>query len=173
MEATPPGYYRAYAEKTGRNFTNCILSRYPVKSPSTREIIQFLSICFIVNRPKAKQIKWVKSDPVSAAFFLEITTILQHFSMSKESWTSDMNTFSLTSTSSLVFWVSSSDWFIWLFTVPHVTKPTGFLHLSQESLWRAYRWGNASFRRTNDSLTLMRKVRLKKYKLFFATRIIL
>ena len=37
---------------------------------STRVIIQFLSICFIVNRPKARQIKWVKSDPVSAAFFL-------------------------------------------------------------------------------------------------------
>ena len=55
MEATPPGYYRAYAERTSRNSTNCVLSRYPVKSRSTREIIQFLSICFIDNRPKAKQ----------------------------------------------------------------------------------------------------------------------
>ena len=33
-------------------------------------IIQCLSICFIVNRLGAKQIKWVKSDPVLAAFFL-------------------------------------------------------------------------------------------------------
>ena len=45
-----------------------------------RELIQFLSICFIDNRPKAKQIKWVKSDPVSAAFFLKIT---QHSRESK------------------------------------------------------------------------------------------
>ena len=37
---------------------------------STRVIMQCLSICFIVNRLRAKQIKWVKSDPVSAAFFL-------------------------------------------------------------------------------------------------------
>ena len=48
--------------------------RYSADSHSTREIIQFFSICFIENRPKAKQIKWVKSDPVSVAFFLEITT---------------------------------------------------------------------------------------------------
>ena len=65
-----PDDYRAWAEKTGRNSTNWVWNRYSVKSHSTCEFIQFFSICFIVNRPKAKQIKWVKSDPVSAAFFL-------------------------------------------------------------------------------------------------------
>ena len=57
IEATPPGYYRAYAERTSRNCGGSISSRYPADSHSTREIIQFLSICFIDNRPKAKQIK--------------------------------------------------------------------------------------------------------------------
>ena len=57
MEATPPGYYRAWAEKTGRNSQAGYLLDIQLTSRSTREIIQFLSICFIDNRPKAKQIK--------------------------------------------------------------------------------------------------------------------
>ena len=57
MEAMPPGYYRAYAERTSRNCGGSISSRYPADSHSTREIILCLSICFIDNRPKAKQIK--------------------------------------------------------------------------------------------------------------------
>ena len=57
MDATPPGYYRAYAERTSRNCGSRVLVRYSADSRSTREIIQFLSICYIDNRPKAKQIK--------------------------------------------------------------------------------------------------------------------
>ena len=57
MEATPPGYYRAYAERTSRNCESSVAIRYSADSHSTREIMLCLSICFIDNRPKTKQIK--------------------------------------------------------------------------------------------------------------------
>ena len=47
------------ARKPGKN-RNCgsrVLVRYSADSRSTREIIQFLSICFIDDRLKTKQIK--------------------------------------------------------------------------------------------------------------------
>ena len=47
-----PDDYRAWAEKTGRNCESRVAIRHSVDSLSTREIIQFFSICLIVNRPK-------------------------------------------------------------------------------------------------------------------------
>ena len=77
MEATSPGYYRAVGGENRQKLWKQASDLDILLTVTPRvKLYKFLSICFIDNRPKGKQIKWVKSDPVSAAFFLEIPTLL-------------------------------------------------------------------------------------------------
>ena len=50
-----------HSQERARNCESRVAIRHSVDSHSTREIIQFFSICFIDNRPKAKQISELKA----------------------------------------------------------------------------------------------------------------